>query len=116
MNEKIALVLIDSNGQYDKEKKEHRTMESAMVDENFYNTLVSEIESGKYSEILYNINLPCCTTQEEIEDALRKDPVLSKLSEEYKKKVKVFMGGFELSKKFNTSSEKMSLLKKVMNL
>ena len=49
---KKALVLIDANGQYDKEKKEHRTMESAMVDEEFYSTLVSEIQSGKYSEIL----------------------------------------------------------------
>lgn len=34
-NKKIALILIDSNGQYDKEMKEHRTRESAMVNEDF---------------------------------------------------------------------------------
>lgn len=108
-NQEKALVLIDANGHYDKEKREHYTMKSAMVDENFYNILVSEIESGKYSEILYNINLPYCTTREEIEDALKKDPVLSKISKEYKKKVKVFMGGYGLSKEFCTSSEAIRL-------
>lgn len=108
-NQEKALVLIDANGHYDKEKREHHTMESAMVDEKFYNILVSEIESGKYSEILYNINLPYCTTREEIEDALKKDPVLSKISKEYKKKVKVFMVGNELSKEFYTGLEAIKL-------
>ncbi|MBR3696947.1 MAG: hypothetical protein IKM97_01545 [Clostridia bacterium] len=110
---KKALILIDSNGQYDKEKKEHHTMKSAMVDVNFYNKLVSEIQSGKYSEIIYNINLPGCTTKEEIEDALQKDPVLSKLNEEYRKKVKVFMGGYNLSKGFDTSFEGIKLENKL---
>ncbi len=108
-NKRIALILIDSNGQYDIEKKEHHVIASAMVDENFYNTLVNEIQSGKYDEIIYNINLPNCTKKEEIKEALKKDPVLSKINEEYKKKVKVFMGGYRLSKDLDTSSEEIRL-------
>ncbi len=102
-NKKVALILIDSNGKYDKEKKEHCTSKSAMVNEEFYTILINEIQSGKYNEILYNMNLPGCTKKEEIEEALRTDPVLSRLNEEYREKVKVFRGGFQLSSEFDTS-------------
>lgn len=104
-NKKIALILIDSNGQYDKKKKKHCTMKNSMVDESFYTILINEIQSGKYNEILYNMNLPECTKKEEIEEALRTDPVLSRLNDEYRKKVKVFMGGYNLSSEFDTGGE-----------
>ena len=54
-NKKKALIIVHANGQYDKENKVHRIMVGAIVNEDFYVTLVEEIESGKYDEILYKI-------------------------------------------------------------
>lgn len=48
------------------------------------------------------MNLLECTKKEEIEDAVKTDPVISRLNKEYRKKVKVFMGGYGLSSEFYT--------------
>ena len=97
---KNVLVLVHANGKYDVNLARHTTM--VPVDSKFYDTLVSEIKSGKYSKIFYFMNLPDCKTYIQITEACNRDPVLSKLTFDEINKINIFYEGFNLSDDFYT--------------
>ena len=105
---KNVLVLVHANGKYDVNSAEHTQM--VPVKKEFYETLVSEIRSGKYSKIIYFMNLPRCKTDSHIIDAFNKDPVLSQLTLDEIKKINIFFEGFDLSKEFDSLKKGLDLL------
>ena len=105
---KNVLVLVHANGQYDVNLAGHTTM--VPVNDKFYDTLVNEIRSGKYSEIIYFMNLPNCKQNNQIIDACKKDPVLSRLTLDEINKINVFFEGLNLSREFYTQIKGINLL------
>lgn len=97
-NNKNVLVLVHANGKYDVNLAKHTT--DVFVNSEFYETLVNEIKSGKYSKIVYFMNLPNCKTNIQITEAYNRDPVLSKLSFDEINKINIFFEGVNLSNEF----------------
>ena len=107
-NDKHVLVLVHANGNYDVNLGSHTTM--VPVKSEFYDTLVNEIKSGKYSKIIYFMNLPNCKISSQIMNACYKDPVLSRLTPEEINKINIFFEGLNLSSEFSTLLKGIALL------
>ena len=106
---KQALIIVHANGCYDKQNNCHRVDKGANVDSYFYDTLIKEIESDRYDAIMYKINLYNCSTEDEIEKAINTDPILSRLDDKAREKIKIIREGAFLASKFNNYSERMEL-------